>query len=188
MTDKKITVNVSSTQPIHIGRISLGSQPLKIGKVGINTGIPGPKGENGITPHIGANGNWFIGEIDTEIRAKFTADLQNSFGSISINDGEYIFTADTLVDTINIKAGNNITIAANPSDDSITINSTDSSYSHDQIQASDVWTINHNLNKYPSVTIVDSAGSIVMGEVTYVSLNQIIIRFMAEFSGMALLN
>lgn len=26
---------------------------------------PGEPGENGITPHIGLNGNWFIGETDT---------------------------------------------------------------------------------------------------------------------------
>ena len=28
------------------------------------------KGENGITPHIGENGNWFLGEEDTNIKAK----------------------------------------------------------------------------------------------------------------------
>lgn len=27
------------------------------------------KGQNGISPHIGENGNWFIGDIDTEIAA-----------------------------------------------------------------------------------------------------------------------
>ena len=32
-------------------------------------GVEGPKGDNGITPHIGQNGNWFIGEKDTGIQA-----------------------------------------------------------------------------------------------------------------------
>ena len=30
----------------------------------------GPKGDNGETPHIGSNGNWFIGEKDTGIQAQ----------------------------------------------------------------------------------------------------------------------
>ena len=32
-------------------------------------GDPGPKGENGETPQIGENGNWYIGDIDTGIKA-----------------------------------------------------------------------------------------------------------------------
>lgn len=30
----------------------------------------GKPGEDGITPHIGENGNWWIGDIDTSIHAK----------------------------------------------------------------------------------------------------------------------
>ena len=33
------------------------------------TGSPGKDGVNGVTPHIGSNGNWFIGETDTGIPA-----------------------------------------------------------------------------------------------------------------------
>lgn len=53
---------------------------------------------------------------------------------------------------------------------------------------SSVWTINHNLNKAPSVTVIDSAGSIVMGEINYIDMNNIIITFSGAFSGKALLN
>lgn len=41
------------------------------GKDGIN-GIDGKDGINGITPHIGENGNWYIGEIDTNVRAEIS--------------------------------------------------------------------------------------------------------------------
>lgn len=61
-------------------------------------------------------------------------------------------------------------------------------FSHDQIVASNKWIINHNMDKYPSVTVVDSAGSMVVGDVEYVSSNQIILYFIAEFSGKAYLN
>ena len=51
-----------------------------------------------------------------------------------------------------------------------------------------VWTINHDLNKFPSVSIVDSANDEVIGEVRYASATQIIITFSAAFSGKAFLN
>jgi hypothetical protein len=51
-----------------------------------------------------------------------------------------------------------------------------------------VWTINHDLGKYPSVNIVDSANDEVIGEVNYTSTSQIVIRFSAAFSGKAFLN
>ena len=33
-------------------------------------GDEGPKGDNGLTPHIGKNGNWYLGEVDTGIKAQ----------------------------------------------------------------------------------------------------------------------
>jgi len=51
-----------------------------------------------------------------------------------------------------------------------------------------VWVINHTLNKYPSVTVVDSAGSLVVGDVEYDSPSQVTVRFAAAFSGKAFLN
>lgn len=64
----------------------------------------------------------------------------------------------------------------------------DANYVHNQIAASMTWTINHNLNKYPSVVIVDTAGTLVIGEVNYTSLNQVVVTFTALFSGQAYCN
>lgn len=50
------------------------------------------------------------------------------------------------------------------------------------------WTITHNLNKFPAVTIVDSAESVVYGEIQYLTNNSVKISFTAEFSGKAYLN
>jgi len=61
-------------------------------------------------------------------------------------------------------------------------------YRHEQLQPSEVWVINHNLNCYPSVTVVDSAGTVVIGDVTYNSENQITITFRGAFAGYAYLN
>ena len=41
------------------------------------------------------------------------------------------------------------------------------SYVHDQSFSASIWTVNHGLDKFPSVTVVDSAGTIVVGEITF---------------------
>jgi hypothetical protein len=56
-------------------------------------------------------------------------------------------------------------------------------FTHTQIQASTEWIVVHNLNKKPSVTIVDSSGSIIYSDVAYDSLNQVTIKFNVAMSG-----
>lgn len=64
----------------------------------------------------------------------------------------------------------------------------DKTYEHTQSVASDTWTINHALNKYPSVVVIDSGGSTVLGDITYPTLNQVVLQFSAPFSGVVHLN
>lgn len=64
----------------------------------------------------------------------------------------------------------------------------DKNYVHDQMSASAVWTVTHGLGKYPSVTVVDSAGDECEGHVNHVTLNQTVITFSAAFSGKAFFN
>jgi hypothetical protein len=61
-------------------------------------------------------------------------------------------------------------------------------YTHTQASASSAWVITHNLNCFPSVTVVDSAGSVVFGEVEYITANQVRVTFAAAFGGKAYLN
>ena len=58
---------------------------------------------------------------------------------------------------------------------------------HTQGTVSTVWTINHALGGYPSVTIVDSAKTVVFGEVNYISTTQVVVNFTSAFSGFAYL-
>ena len=64
----------------------------------------------------------------------------------------------------------------------------DLTYTHTQLQPAEVWTIEHNLGKHPSVTVADSAGSVVMGDVEYLDRNTVQVTFMAAFAGTAHLN
>ena len=61
-------------------------------------------------------------------------------------------------------------------------------YVHTQMVASDTWTINHDMNKKPSVTVIDSAGTYVMGDMEYPSNSQVVLRFSHPFAGTATLN
>jgi hypothetical protein len=51
-----------------------------------------------------------------------------------------------------------------------------------------VWTINHNLGQFPSVTLVDTTGAVVLADILYVNNNQIIVTFSQPFAGKAYLN
>lgn len=64
----------------------------------------------------------------------------------------------------------------------------DKHYTHDQGMPSQVWTINHGLNKYPSILAVDTAKSVAVGQIDYIDLNNITITFNSPFSGEAYLN
>ena len=62
------------------------------------------------------------------------------------------------------------------------------SHIHIQNQASAQWTITHNLGKFPSVSVVDSAEEEVIGEVQHNNNNSLTVKFTAAFSGKAYLN
>lgn len=66
--------------------------------------------------------------------------------------------------------------------------SLDANFVFTQTSPAATWVVNHNLNKYCSVTVVDSADNIVFGDVLYNSLNQVTLTFAGAFSGKAFFN
>lgn len=58
---------------------------------------------------------------------------------------------------------------------------------HTQATVATTWTINHALGGYPSVSIVDSSKTVVVGEITYTSTSQVVVNFTSAFSGFAYL-
>ena len=50
------------------------------------------------------------------------------------------------------------------------------------------WTIQHNMDKFPSVSVVNNNNILMYGNTTYVDTNNLIITFTAGFSGKAYLN
>lgn len=61
-------------------------------------------------------------------------------------------------------------------------------YEHDQLSPQLTWNIAHNLGKYPSVSVVDSGGNVVIGDVEHVDTNNLVLTFSSAFSGKAYCN
>lgn len=50
------------------------------------------------------------------------------------------------------------------------------------------WNITHNLGKFPSITVIDTGNTVVVGEYNYTSNTNVILTFSAGFAGKAYLN
>lgn len=64
----------------------------------------------------------------------------------------------------------------------------DKTFVYEQAIAADVWVINHNLAKYPSVTVADSAGNIFYPAVKYNNENRCTVMMNGATTGKAFLN
>lgn len=82
---------------------------------------------------------------------------------------------------------NNVTLEGNKTSSELGITG-DKHFVFTKITPDSIWEITHNLDKYPSVTVVDSAGSVVIGDITYTSKSSLTVTFSAAFSGKAYLN
>ena len=64
----------------------------------------------------------------------------------------------------------------------------DKTFVYEQNRPSSVWTVEHGLEKFPAVTVVDSAGTEVIGAIDYIDLNTVTLTFVGAFSGKAFFN
>tara|TARA_R110002012_G_scaffold222630_1_gene394531 strand:+ start:454 stop:1158 length:705 start_codon:yes stop_codon:yes gene_type:complete len=64
----------------------------------------------------------------------------------------------------------------------------DLNFTYVQGVASTTWNIQHNLGKFPSITVIDTANTVVTGEYTYDNINNVTLTFSAAFAGTAYLN
>ncbi len=57
-----------------------------------------------------------------------------------------------------------------------------------QVVPATVWTINHNLSTFPSVSLTDPLGNQILAQVQYVNSNQVVVTFSQPVAGVAYLN
>jgi hypothetical protein len=119
--------------------------------------------------NINEFGTYKVASITTDVAEPnfFLVTLENyaSNGAIAIN-GYYIFGE-----------------FVNPASDAA-----DKNYVHSQAAASATWNVQHNLDKFPSVTSVNINNIEMYGEVVFNDLNNLTINFSAAFSGQAFIN
>jgi hypothetical protein len=66
--------------------------------------------------------------------------------------------------------------------------SSDKTFEYTQAVPSSQWNVAHNLGKFPSITEIDSADTVVTGSYTYIDNNNTTLNFSAPFAGKAYLN
>lgn len=67
------------------------------------------------------------------------------------------------------------------------VEAAETDYTHIQATPAAVWTISHPLTFNPNITVIDSAGSVVEGDVAYLA-GQVVLTFSGAFSGTAYLS
>lgn len=117
----------------------------------------------------------------------FKAGFTTNQTQLNGNMGVVNATSDNYNDLSNKPSINGVVLVGNKTGEELGI-IYDKTFVYNQVTSSDVWEIEHNLDKYPSVMVVDSGETVVIGEIVYIDKNNIRITFTSAFSGKAYLN
>jgi hypothetical protein len=120
------------------------------------------------------------------------------FGDRNDLDGYGVFTFDSLTQesgsvysmSLTYKLGGGVIKALHYYGIQIDVDAieTDKNYVFSQAVASSIWTVQHNLNKFPSCTMVLSTGQQGYGDVKFIDKNNLTISFAGATSGKAYIN
>lgn len=147
------------------------------------------------------SGNVIIDYINTLVNQAIIiaqCDNLNNFGIYKFNDILPVAGNPNFVDIVIESVGAHGSILedkfyaisiypgfVNPDIDPIT---GDKNFVYTQLVASSVWNITHDLDKFPSVSVVDDDNNQVYGSVVYNTVNDLTITFNGAFSGKAYIN
>lgn len=137
-----------------------------------------------LNPSIVSGGSF---NVDIDTKGSFDAGFTTNQKNFSGNMGVVNATSTNYNDLANKPSINGALLVGNKTNQDLGIIN-DKNYVHTQAIASTVWEINHGLGKCPSVTVVDSAENVVVGDVVYIDKNNVRIIFTAGFSGKAYFN
>jgi len=139
-----------------------------------------------------------LNDLDVDITGYFQS-LQNE-GTLRINNGSRTtdygvfrvqgveelqndvlkISVDLLLSNGTITDGDSAVMSAN-------IGSVDRHYKT-AIMDGNIWQIEHNLGKFPSITVVDTANNVIYADVNYNDLNNVTITFTSSVTGYAYFN
>jgi len=145
--------------------------------------------ENGGSAGIFKQG--FLEVNNTTIPSVYTDNVLRQNDSpvcVNVNAATY----DDLNDTPNTKIGSEGKFIrvndAGTAHEYVEVKGVDKHFEFDQPTAQSSWAITHNLQKFPSVTVLNTSGDEVVGCVNHIDDNTILIIFSAPFAGKAYLN
>ncbi len=112
----------------------------------------------------------------------------NNFGHFTI-DSYVQKTADVYTLTLTSLTGNgNFDVDKFYDFAVFTLSSPDKTFEFTQGVPATTWNIQHNLGKFPSVSVINNNNVVINGEVTYIDNNNVQLNFSAGFTGKAYLN
>lgn len=139
-----------------------------------------------------------INDLDIDITGYFQS-LQNE-GTLRINNGarttDYgVFRVqgveelqnDVLKISVDLLLSNGTITNGDPAVMSANIGSVDRHYKTG-LMVGEVWQIEHNLAKFPSITVVDTANNVIYADVAYDDTNNVTITFASSVTGYAYFN
>lgn len=137
-----------------------------------------------LNPSIVSGGSF---NVDINTKGSFNTGLSTDQKNFSGNMGVVNATSTNYNDLANKPKINGVELVSNKTNNDLNIIN-DKNYVYTQAVAASVWEIKHGLDKYPSVTVVDSGGNVVVGDVVYIDTNDVRITFISAFSGKAYFN
>ena len=68
----------------------------------------------------------------------------------------------------------------------VSLTSTGGNYQHTQSVSADTWTVNHNLNRHPNITLTSVGGKLMVADILHTSINQVLVYFDQPTTGLAI--
>ena len=182
------------------GKISISGQMVfKFSTAPIGNGeFIGPANGSAITSiatiqlsNIDASGQNYVAFMQYLVGNNILISEQNDIS----NFGHFSITSFGLVagvyqmSLVNIGGNGNLELTKSYDFASFTlVSDSDKTFVFTQGVAALVWTVNHNLAKFPSVSVVDTANTGVLSQIDYIDNNNLTITNTAQFAGKAYLN
>lgn len=124
--------------------------------------------------------NAYFNDYNEAVAAAATAEAPGSSNTVYYYGQKIVVVGDASADLYIIQPDGTLKAAGG--------GEADKTFTFNQVTAAAIWEITHNLGKHPSVTVVDSGGNVVIGDIEYTSVNTLTCTFSAPFSGKAYLN
>jgi len=145
-------------------------------------GVPGPIGSVGATSVLTtaplAGGGALTGDLTLSVDAA-TGSVRGTMSAADKMKLDGMVPSVANVPSTVVQRGSDGTIAASAL--------SGNRYVFDQSVAATTWTIVHNLNTFPGVVVIDSAGTVCEGEVDYSDNTTVVVSFNSPFGGKAYL-